>query len=101
MKQIEAYNKKLTNEQKLAIKDERVRLKERDEKRAKKLELKSRQEKYGKPKYPASAFILFHIDESKKSKTNVQNSKAKYDALSESQKLAYNQKAVALRDEYK
>lgn len=101
LKQIEAYNKKITKEQKSAIKDERVRLKELDEKLAQKLELKNRQEKFGKPKQPLSAFLLFHVDESKKSKTTVQNTKVKYDALSEAQKSAYKQKASALRDEYK
>lgn len=101
LKQIEAYDKKITEEQKLAIRDERFRLKEVDEKRAQKLELKNRQEKYGKPKQPLSAFLLFHVEETKKSKTNVQNTKAKYDAMSEAQKSAFKQKAATLRDEYK
>lgn len=101
LKQMEAYNKKLTEDQKLAMKDERIRLKELDEKRAKKLELKERQKKYGKPKMPLSAFFLFHMEESKKSKTNVLSTKAKYDALSETQKSQYIQKAAALRVEYK
>lgn len=98
---MEAYNKKLTEDQKLAMKDERIRLKELDEKRAKKLELKERQKKYGKPKMPLSAFLLFHMEESKKSKTNVLSTKAKYDALSETQKSQYIQKAAASRVEYK
>lgn len=98
---MEAYNKKITDEQKLAIKDERIRLKELDEKRATKLEVKNRQAKYGKPKQPLSAFLLFHVDESKKAKTNVQATKAKYDALNETQKSVYKQKATALREEYK
>lgn len=101
LKQLEAYNKNITNEQKLAIKDERIRLKELDEKRAQKLELKSRQMEFGKPKQSLSAFLLFHVEESKKSKTNVRNTKVKYDALNETQKSAYKQKAAALRDEYK
>lgn len=101
LKQIEAYNKKLTDDQKSAIKDERIRLKELDEKRAKKVELKTLQTKLGKPKQPLSAFLLFHVDESKKSKTTVSSTKTKYDALSEAQKSAYKQKAAALRDEYK
>lgn len=101
LKQKEAHNKTITTEQKLAIKDERIRLKEIDEKRAKKVELKNRRTELGKPKQPLSAFLLFHVEESKKSKTNVHNTKIKYDALNETQKSIYKQKATALRDEYK
>lgn len=98
---MEAYSKKLTKDQKLAIQSERSRLKENDAMRAKKVALKNRQKELGKPKQPISAFILFHVDESKKSKTNALSSKAKYDALSETQKSVYKQTAAALRDEYK
>lgn len=98
---MEVHNKKITTEQKLAIKGERMRLKELEEKRAKKLELKNRQTELGKPKQPLSAFLLFHVDECKKSKTNVLSTKTKYDALNETQKSIYKQKATALRDEYK
>lgn len=101
LKQVEAYNEKITNEQKLAIKEERIRLKELDKKRAEKLEMKCRKTKFGKPKHPLSAFLLFYAEESKKSKTNIRNTKVKYDALNETQKSAYKQKATALRDEYK
>lgn len=97
----ESYNETLTKEQKLAIKDERIRLKEVEEERAKKSELKSRLKELGKPKRPTTAFLLFYADESKKSKTNVQSIKTKYSALSESQKTAYKQKAAALLEEYR
>lgn len=101
LKQVEAYNKKITDEQKLAIKDERIRLKELSEKRAKKMELRNRQTELGKPKRPPSAFLMFHVEESKKAKTDVRNSKIKYDALKETQKIIYKQKAAALHEEYK
>lgn len=98
---MEAYSKKLTNNQKLAIESERSRLKEIDETRAKKLELKARLTALGKPKKPMPAFFLFHVDELQKSKTNPVNSKAKYDALSDTLKSDYKQKAAVLHDEYK
>lgn len=98
---MEVYKKNLTNEQKLAIEDEKVRLKELEGKRAEKLELKTRQKELGMPNRPTSAFFLFHSEESKKSKTNVRNSKVKYDALTDVQKSIYKQKAAALFDEYK
>lgn len=98
---MEEYNKKITQEQKLAIQGERSRLKDLDEKRAKKLELKNRLTELGRPKKALSAFVLFHIDESKKSKTTAINNKVKYDALSEAQKSIYKQKAATLREEYK
>lgn len=101
LKMNEAYNKALTKEQKLAIKDERIRLKEVEEERAKKLELKNRLKELGKPKRPTTAFLLFYADESKKSKTNVQAIKTKYETLNESQKAVYKQKAAALLEEYK
>lgn len=101
LKANESYNKILTKEQKLAIKNERIRIKEVDEERAKKSELKSHLKELGKPKRPTNAFLLYYADESKKSKTNVQTIKTKYGALSESQKAAYKQKAAALLEEYR
>lgn len=101
LKKIEAYEKSLTKEQKLALKDERIRLKELESERAKKLELKTHLKKLGKPKRPMNAFLLFHVDETKKTKTNAMNSKAKYYALAESQKTAYTQKATVLLENYR
>lgn len=83
------------------MKDERIRLREVEEERAKKLERKSRLKELGKPKRPNNAFLLFYADESKKSKTNVKAIKTKYESLNESQKAVYKQKATALLDEYK
>lgn len=101
LKQNEAYKKALTKEQKLAIKDERIRLRELEEERGKKMELKSRLKELGKPKRPNTSFLLFYADEAKKSKTNVKDTKTKYNALSESQKAAYKQKAAVLLEEYR
>lgn len=85
----------------MAIEDERIRLKELSEERAKKSERKNRLSELGKPKRPISAFFLFYSDESKKAKTNAREAKAKYEGLNESQKLAYQQKADASREEYR
>lgn len=101
LKKKEAYEKSLTKEQKLAIKDERIRLKELKEERANKADLRARLKELGKPKRPVSAFVLFYGDEAKKGKVNVHNAKVKYNALSESQKNAYKQKADAAFDEYR
>lgn len=96
----EAHDKILTEEQKLAIKDERIRLKEVDEERAKKLEEKNQLKELGKPKRP-TAFDLFFIDETKKSQTNVATVTSKYRALDDAQKTAYKRKAAANLNEYR
>lgn len=98
---IKAYENSLTKDQKLAIKNERNRLKELKEKRSKVQELKNLSIENGKPKRSPGAFLLFFSDEARKAKTNVKDAKVKFEALGESQKNAYAQKAVALREEYK
>ncbi|XP_055298366.1 transcription factor A, mitochondrial-like [Sitodiplosis mosellana] len=101
MKKKEEYEKSLTKEQKLAIKDERIRLRELKEDRANKQELRVRLKELGKPKRPSTAYILFYSDEAAKGKVDVKSVKAKYDALNESQKNAYKQKADAASNEYR
>lgn len=101
LKKKEAYEKSLTKEQKLALKDERIRLKELKEERAVKQEKANRLKELGKPKRPVTAFLLFYADEATKGKVNVHDIKVKYDALSESQKNAYKQKANAALEQYK
>lgn len=101
LKKKAAYEKSLTKEQKLAIKDEQIRLKELKADRASKQELKARLNELGKPKRPSSAFLLFLSDELAKGKANPQSVKAKYNALDESQKNVYKQKSNALMAEYR
>lgn len=85
----------------MAIKDERIRLKELKEERVKKQELRAQLKELGKPKRPTSAFLLFYAEEATKGKVNVKSVKTKYDTLTESQKNAYKQKANAALDEYR
>lgn len=99
MKQKEAYKNALTEEQKLTLKYGLIRLKELE--RAEKTKLKSRLQESGKPKRPNNAFVLFFAEEAKKSKTNLKETKNKYDKLSDSQKAVYKQKATVLREEYR
>lgn len=101
LKQAAAYEKSLTKEQKLALKDERIRLKEQSEQRAQNLERKTRLKELGKPKRPMSAFLLFYAELASKTKTSPKEVKVKYDSLNESQKNAYKQKAAALAEEYR
>lgn len=100
-KKKEAYEKSLTKEQKLAIKDERIRLKELKEENAKRAERKIRLRELGKPKRPKTSFILYYIDENSKGKTSMQALKVKYAALNDAQKNAYKQKAAALLEDYR
>lgn len=100
-KKKEAYEKSLTKEQKLAIKDERIRLKELKEENAKRAQLKSRLRELGKPTRPKTSFILYYIDENGKGKTTIQAVKAKYAALNEADKNVYKQKAAALMEDYR
>ena len=85
----------------MAIKDERIRLRELKEDREKKQELRARLKELGKPKRPKSAFVLFYVDELAKGKLDAKAATAKYNALNESQKNAYKQKADAAFKEYR
>lgn len=76
-------------------------MKELKEERAKKQELKAQLKELGKPKRPVSSFLLFYVEEATKGKVNTKSVKAKYDALTESQKNAYKQKANAALEEYR
>lgn len=95
------YEKSLTKEQKLALKDERIRLKELKEERAQKAELKFRLNKLGKPKRPLSAFLSFYTEQLKKRKTTSKLVKDQWNSLDESQKTVYKQKAAVLTEEYR
>lgn len=101
MKQKAAYEKKLTSEQKIALKDERIRMKELKEERAQNAQRKKRLSELGKPKKPLSAFAIFYAELAIKTKTNLMEVRDKYNALSESQKNVYKQKAAALTEEYR
>lgn len=101
MKKKEAYEKSLTKEQKLAIKDERIRLRELKEDRASKQELRARLKELGKPKRPKGAFVQFYVDELAKGKVDLKTATTKYNALNESQKSVYKQKADAAFKEYR
>lgn len=91
----------MTKEQKLALKDERIRLRELKEERAQKAELKFRLKKLGKPNRPLSAFLLFYAEQRKKGKTTATLVKDKWISLDESQKTVYKQKAAVLTEEYR
>lgn len=95
------YDKSLTKEQKLALKDERIRLRELKEERAQKAEFKYRLKKLGKPNRPLTAFILFYNEQLKKGKTTPKWLKDTWNSLDESQKNAYKQKAAVLTEEYR
>lgn len=101
MKQKAAYEKNLTSEQKVALKDERIRMKELKEERAQKAQRKKQLSELGKPKRSPAAFVLFYTELAKKMKTNTIEVRDKYNALSESQKNVYKQKAAALAEEYR
>lgn len=83
------------------MKDERIRLKELKEENAKRAELKSRLRELGKPKRPKNAFLLYYIDENSKGKTTIHAVKPKYEALNDTEKMVYKQKAAALIEDYR
>lgn len=85
----------------LAIKDERIRMKELKEIREHKLERKNRLKELGKPKRPINAFLQFFREESSKAKINPMDAKTKYDTMNESQKNVYKQKAAVALVEYR
>lgn len=91
----------MTKEQKLALKDERIRIKEQKEEREKKLKQKEQLKELGKPKRPTSAFFLFYAEEAGKAKTNTLAAKQKFETLNESQKNVYKQKAAAELTQYR
>lgn len=95
------YEKSLTTEQKLAIKNELIRSNELKEERAKKMELKEQLKAFGRPKRPLTSFFLFRSDENAKEKTNIKDARTRYAALNESQKNTYKEKTAALFEEYK
>lgn len=101
LKQKAEYEKKLTAEQKVALKDERIRMKELKEERAQNAQRKKQLRELGKPKRPLSAFVLFYTELANKSKTNALEVRDKYNALNESQKNVYKQKAASLAEEYR
>lgn len=98
---MEVYEKSLSKEQKLAIKDERIRLNEKKAENAKRAEEKTRLKELGKPKRPRNAFILFFLDENSKNKTTLKAVRQKFLALTPSEKKPYEQKAVVLREQYR
>lgn len=96
-----AYNQLLTKDQKLAIKDERIRRKELKERRVLNLERKARLTELGKPKKPLNSYMLFVQEERKHNGGLAKDFKTKYEALSDSQKDAYKQKAATAFAQYK
>lgn len=104
-----AYNKLVTKDQKLALKEvkikkqyERIVQKDQTKKRALDLQHKRRLNELGKPKRSFNSYMMF-VDEQRRQNpgTAPKDLKNKYDALTESQKDVYKQKAVAAFAQYK
>ncbi|XP_031630335.1 transcription factor A, mitochondrial-like [Contarinia nasturtii] len=100
-RKLAAYEKCLTPDKKLAIKDAQIHLKDLKEERMERKNILNLAKENGKPNRPPNAFLLFFEDERSKGKTNIKQTSANYNLLSESQKSAYTQKAKDLYDEYK
>lgn len=102
-KQLEAYEKRLTPEQKLALKEERKRLADHSKLLEQKRERKSQNEALGKPKAPLSSYVLFYQEAANKSSKPLTavDVKQLWHNLPDSQKKPYIEKSNALRDTFK
>lgn len=107
VQKLNAYNSRLTNEQKQQLKAERLKeLREKNVTRTVKekvSERKNRLQQLGKPKRPLSSFLLFLSDERKKTsgKIVLSDIKEKWYKLSDAQRSAYVEAAAKSFDAYK
>lgn len=95
------YIKKLTPEQKNAIKTERKFLKDNQNLINEKKIQKEERESLGKPKRPSNEYMLFVKEASKNTNFNTKTLKDDYAKISDAQKQKYIQTAQELRDAYK
>lgn len=99
-KAYEVYLKKLTPDQKLAIKAERKEKREKQVQAAEKKSHKDEERSLGKPKKPSSAYLLFAVAKAQSTNKKPSDLKDEWDRLSDEQKQVYKQKYLQLYDTY-
>lgn len=98
MKQVETFRRNLTEDQVLAVKNERKRSIYNDIAKKERIERRNTMASLGRPKKPCTAYLLFRLKLVATESTA--EIAAKWAKLPESEKSVYLKKAVELREKY-